>query len=171
MVNILGNFVYRTLFFAHKEFGGVPDGMVDPAILAEIEKCQENVTVQMQAYEFKGAVDTIMALAAFGNTYIQTSAPWKLIKTDRAAAAQVIKNGIQIAKALALLIEPVMPAKAQECWAQLGYSDAVTTHRIEEGTETIPACQVPPGSVVCPARRKPDPEAGCSAPAACPRSQ
>ena len=72
----------------------------------------------MKEYEFKGAVDTIMGLAAFGNTYIQTNAPWKLIKTDRDAAARIIKNCIQIVKALALLIEPVMPAKAQECWAQ-----------------------------------------------------
>jgi methionyl-tRNA synthetase len=143
VVNILGNFMYRTLFFAHKEFGGVPGGTVDPAILAEIEKCQKSVDAQMQAYEFKGAVDTVMALAAFGNTYIQTNAPWKLIKTDRAAAAQVIKNGIQIAKALALLIEPVMPVKAQECWAQLGYTDTVAPHRVDEGTETVPERQIP----------------------------
>ena len=88
----------------------------------------------MQEYEFKGAVDTIMALAAFGNTYIQTHAPWKLIKTDRAAAAQVIKNSVQIAKALALLIEPVMPGKGTECRAQLGYDDAVAAHRIIEAT-------------------------------------
>ena len=94
MVNILGNFVYRTLFFAHKEYGGVPAGAVDLTITAEIEKCLESVDKQMQEYEFKGAVDTIMALAAFGNTYIQTNAPWKLIKTDRAAAAQVIKNSV-----------------------------------------------------------------------------
>jgi methionyl-tRNA synthetase len=143
VVNIFGNFLYRTLFFAHKEFGGVPAGNVDPAILAEIEKCQKSVDNQMQAYEFKGAVDTVMALAAFGNTYIQTNAPWKLIKTDRAAAAQVIKNSIQIAKALSLLIEPVMPAKAQECWAQLGYTDKVAAHRVDEGVVIVPERQVP----------------------------
>ncbi len=126
--------MYRTLFFAHKEFGGVPDGTVDPAILArKSSRCLASVDRQMQEYEFKGAVDTVMALAAFGNTYIQTNAPWKLIKTDRAAAAQVIKNSVQIAKALALLIEPVMPEKAQECWAQLGYDDIVAAHRIDGG--------------------------------------
>ena len=38
VVNIFGNFVYRTLFFAHKEFKGVPSCPVDPAITAEIEK-------------------------------------------------------------------------------------------------------------------------------------
>ena len=64
-----------------------------------------------------------MTLAAFGNTYIQTNAPWKLIKTDRAAAAQVIRNCVQIVKALAILIEPVMPDTAQRCWTQLGFYD------------------------------------------------
>jgi methionyl-tRNA synthetase len=113
VVNIFGNFVYRTLYFAQKEWEGIPGGVVDPAITAEIEKCLTTVNGYMQEYEFKGAVDSIMALAAFGNTYIQTNAPWKLIKTDRAAAAQVIKNCVQITKALALLLEPVMPATAQ----------------------------------------------------------
>ena len=138
VVNILGNFMYRTLFFAHKEFGGVPAGAVDSAIIGEIEKCLSSVDSQMKGYEFKGAVDTIMALAAFGNTYVQTRAPWKLIKTDRSAAAQVIKNSVQIVKALALLIEPVMPAKAQACWAQLGYSDLVASHRVDEATDPVP---------------------------------
>jgi len=132
VVNILGNFVYRTLFFAQKEFGGIPKGTVDPAITAEIEKSLATVNQYMQDYEFKGAVDSIMALAAFGNTYIQTNAPWKLIKTDRDAAAQVIRNAIQVVKALALLIEPVMPETAAKCWAQLGYTSLVARHPISD---------------------------------------
>jgi len=138
VVNIFGNFVYRTLYFAQKEWEGIPEGAVDPAITAEIEKCLATVNGFMQEYEFKGAVDSIMALAAFGNTYIQTNAPWKLIKTDRAAAAQVIKNCIQNTKALALLIEPVMPATAQECWKQLGYHDQVANHPISDATYPVP---------------------------------
>jgi methionyl-tRNA synthetase len=120
VVNIFGNFVNRTLQFAYREFKGVPAGIVDPVITAEIEKCIKTVDNYMQEYEFKGAVDAIMALAAFGNTYIQGSAPWKQIKTDRNTAAQVIRNSVQIVKALALLIEPVMPDAAQRCWTMLG---------------------------------------------------
>ena len=138
VVNIFGNFVYRTLFFAHKEFNGVPSCPVDPAIITEIEKSILNVDRFMREYEFKGAVDAIMALAAFGNTYIQTNAPWKLIKTDRNAAAQIIKNCIQIAKAVSLLIEPVMPAKAQECWTMLGYTDNISNHPISEAVRHVP---------------------------------
>jgi len=138
VVNIFGNFVNRTLYFAQKEFGGVPPGPVDPAIIEEIEKTLKNVDALMRDYEFKGAVDAIMALAAFGNTYIQTSAPWKLIKTDRAAASQVIKNCIQIIKALALLMEPVMPDAAWRCWKQLGYFDAVANHPVSDATHPVP---------------------------------
>jgi len=138
VVNIFGNFVYRTLYFAQKEWEGIPGGVVEPAIIQEIEKCCATVDRYMQEYEFKGAVDAIMSLAAFGNTYIQTNAPWKLIKTDRTAAAQVIKNCVQITKALALLIEPVMPATAQECWKQLGYYDQVEKHPIGDATHAVP---------------------------------
>jgi methionyl-tRNA synthetase len=145
VVNIFGNFVYRTLYFAQKEFEGIPPGMVEPAIMTEIDKTLTNVDQLMRDYEFKGAVDAIMMLAAFGNTYIQTNAPWKLIKSDRAAAAQVIKNCVQIAKALAILIEPVMPDTAQRCWKQLGYYDQVADHPISNATYPVPeACINPP---------------------------
>jgi methionyl-tRNA synthetase len=113
--------------------------------MAEIEKTLANVDSLMKEYEFKGAVDAIMGLAAFGNTYIQTSAPWKLIKTDRAAAAQVIKNACQIIKALSLLIQPVMPEAAERCWKQLGYYDEVAKHPISDATHPVPeACIKPP---------------------------
>ena len=137
VVNIFGNFVYRTLFFAYKEFGGIPACPVDPAITAEIERSLANVDALMREYEFKGAVDAMMALAAFGNTYIQTQAPWKLIKTDREAAAQVIRNCIQIVKAVALLLEPVMPVKAQECWTMLGHNDTISAHPISEAVREV----------------------------------
>jgi methionyl-tRNA synthetase len=137
VVNIFGNFVYRTLYFSQKEFEGIPPGPVDPVITAEIEKTLATVEQQMRDYEFKGAVDAIMTLSAYGNSYIQTNAPWKLIKTDRTAAAQVIKNAVQIVKALALLIEPVMPDTAGRCWKQLGYDDSVAAHPISEATDPV----------------------------------
>jgi methionyl-tRNA synthetase len=145
VVNIFGNFVYRTLYFAQKEFEGIPPGPVDPVITTEIEKTLATVEQQMRDYEFKGAVDAIMTFAAYGNSYIQTNAPWKLIKTDRTAAAQVIKNAVQIVKALALLIEPVMPDTAGRCWMQLGYGDSVAAHPISEATDPVQeTCLGPP---------------------------
>ena len=145
VVNIFGNFIYRTLFFSQKEFGGVPEGSVDPEITARIEKTLAIVDGFMQEYEFKGAVDAIMGLAAFGNSYIQANAPWKMIKTDRDGATRIIKNCIQITKALALLIEPIMPATADRCWKMLGFYDDVSGHPVSDAKESVPeTCLNPP---------------------------
>ena len=173
VVNIFGNFVYRTLYFAQKEFEGIPAGTVDPVIMAEIEKTLATVDQFMRDYEFKGAVDAIMMLAAFGNTYIQTNAPWKLIKTDRAAAAQVIRNCIQIAKALAILIEAAGDA---------GYCPAVLDRaRVLRQGRSPPdqRCHPPgPGGVhqaahppLCQDGRHPDCRARRPAPETCGRCQ
>jgi methionyl-tRNA synthetase len=145
LVNTLGNFVYRTLYFAHKEYGGIPEGTPGNEILGEIEKSLAGVDVAIREYDFKAAVDTMMALAAFGNNYIQTNAPWKLIKTDRDAARNVILNCLQIVKALALVIEPVIPVKADAIWKGLGYTDQVQAHSVREGLHGIePAGLAPP---------------------------
>jgi methionyl-tRNA synthetase len=82
----------------------------------------------VREYEFKGAIDAIMALAAYGNSYIQNAAPWKLLKEDKAAAEQVIRDCLQIAKALVLLFDAVIPESAAEAWHLLGYDDTIQDH-------------------------------------------
>lgn len=143
LVNILGNFVYRSLFFAHKEFGGIPEGQISPEVTAEIQKCLHVVDATMQAYEFKGAVDTMMTLAAFGNNYIQTQAPWKQIKNDRKASEKTIRDCVSLVHALALIIEPVMPGKAQEIWTMLGNTDEIAGHSIGEALQDLDTRDLP----------------------------
>ncbi|QYZ78752.1 methionine--tRNA ligase [Methanofollis formosanus] len=137
IVNTLGNFLYRTLHFAQKFFGGVPAGTAAPEVTAEIERSLAAVDHAVREYEFKGAVDAMMALAAYGNTHIQNHAPWKLIKEDREAAAQVIVDCLQVAKALTLLVEPVLPEAAQRAWEMLGHEDAVSAHPVSEGLAPV----------------------------------
>ncbi|MEI6293436.1 MAG: methionine--tRNA ligase [Methanomicrobiales archaeon] len=132
LVNTLGNFVYRTLYFAHKEYGGIPEGEAESRITDEITRCLATVDSAIREYEFKNAVDAMLGLAAFGNNYIQTNAPWKLIKNDKDEARNVIRNCLQIVKALALIIEPVMPGKAGAIWAMLGYPDNLADHLVNE---------------------------------------
>jgi len=140
LVNTLGNFIYRTLYFAHKEFGGIPDGETGEEILEEIQKCLSSVDTAVREYEFKNAVDAMMGLAAFGNNYIQTQAPWKKIKTDKDEARIVIRNCLQIVKALALVTEPVMPDKAAGIWTMLGNRDSIATHLMNEAVVGLPQC-------------------------------
>jgi methionyl-tRNA synthetase len=148
LVDTLGNFLYRTLHFAHKKIGQIPEGSADEAILGEITTRLREVESSVREYEFKNAVDGMMALASFGNTYIQQNAPWKLIKEDPKAAQAVIRNCLQIAKALALFFAPVIPVKSQEIWAMLGYGDSVEEHRVAEAIEGFAHTALPSPRIV-----------------------
>jgi len=120
VVNTLGNFVYRTMHFAYKEYGGIPEIAPQKEIFERIQETIDSAHASITSYEFKETVDTIMALAAYGNNYIQNNAPWTLKKTDPAAAEQIIADCLQLTKALSILIEPVMPEHAQKIWDLLG---------------------------------------------------
>jgi methionyl-tRNA synthetase len=143
LVGTLGNFIYRTMHFAAKEFGGVPTLAAEPMIIDEIERSLDAVDRAMREYEFKAAADAMMALASFGNAYIQNNAPWKLIKQDREAAEQVIANCLQIVKALLLVFEPLLPETMQRAWEMLGNTDAARSHAVREGAEPLGARQLP----------------------------
>ena len=143
IVGTLGNFLYRTMYFAEKEFAGVPDRAPQPAILEEIERSLAGIDAAMRDYDFKNAVDSMMALASFGNAYIQNNAPWKLIKEDRAAAQQVIADCLQIVKALVLVFQPLMPDAMQRAWTMLGYGDDIAAHPIAEATAPVGARALP----------------------------
>jgi methionyl-tRNA synthetase len=148
LVDTLGNFFYRTLHFAGKKLGGIPDREADPEILAAIARCRDEVDTAMRAYEFKNAIDAMMALASFGNGYIQNNAPWKLLKEDREAAEQVIRNALQLAKALTLLFAPVIPEKAQAAWESLGYNDAISAHGLAEAEEGFESRKLPAPAIL-----------------------
>lgn len=139
IVGTLGNFIYRTMYFAEKEFSGVPDVAPQPGIIEEIERSLAAIDTRMRDYDFKGAVDGMMSLASFGNAYIQNNAPWKLIKEDQAAAKQVIADCLQMVKALTVVFQPLMPGSMQRAWTMLGYDDDLAAHPIAEATAPIGA--------------------------------
>src|SRR5512145_2339913 len=58
LVAVLGNFLYRTMLFAFKNYGEVPEGELEPEVKGEIEKALKEVKAGMTEYEFKKAVDS-----------------------------------------------------------------------------------------------------------------
>ena len=137
LVGTLGNFIYRTLLFAHKNFGTVPDGDIDPEVMEKIGDARDAVTMAFNEYEFKRGIDAAMNLAAFGNVYFQSNEPWQLVKTDVLGAGKVVRNCLQIVKALAVLFEPVMPATASAAWAQVGMDAGLDGASYDEATAEI----------------------------------
>ncbi|AAM07394.1 TPA: methionine--tRNA ligase [Methanosarcina acetivorans] len=139
LVAVLGNFLYRTMLFAFKNYGEVPEGKLEPEVSAEIEEALKEVKEAMAEYEFKKAVDSAMALASFGNTYFQSHEPWKLIKEDRSACGQVIYNCLHLAKALSLIFEPVLPQTMETAWKGLGQESDIHASRYEEALVPLKA--------------------------------
>ncbi|MFP3951523.1 MAG: methionine--tRNA ligase [Candidatus Bathyarchaeia archaeon] len=122
LVAKLGNFLYRATLFAHRNYGAVPEGEVEREIYAEVENTIEAFRRAIDEYKFKMISDAVLALSSYANRYIQSREPWKLIKTDPKSAALVIYNSLWLAKALAVLMDPIMPGKAEMLWKQLGYN-------------------------------------------------
>ncbi|MBP2030024.1 methionyl-tRNA synthetase [Methanohalophilus levihalophilus] len=133
LVGVFGNFLYRTLLFTFKNFKEIPEGEIKKETLDEIAKTIESTNEAMENYEFKKYADTAMALASYGNTYFQSNEPWKLVKEDKDACGEVIANCIQIAKALCLLFEPILPEKMEDAWEQIGMETDVHTAGYAEG--------------------------------------
>ena len=135
LVAIFGNLVYRVLSFASKNFGVVPDGDIEKEVFEAIKKTKEEVISAVEDYEFKKFVDAVMKLADFGNSYFQREEPWHLIKQGdqgRERCGAIVKNVLQLIKAICILLEAVMPAKMEEAWQQLGMENDVHTVQLDE---------------------------------------
>jgi methionyl-tRNA synthetase len=133
LVGALGNFINRALTFTAKNFAGqVPAGEIDPEVMAKIKETMQEVSAALDEYEFKKASDSVMSLADYGNIYFQNHEPWKLVKSDMAAAASVLYSCLQIAKALIIFMEPVMPSKMQNAWKQMGLEGDVADRLFSE---------------------------------------
>ncbi|MEM2120986.1 MAG: methionine--tRNA ligase, partial [Archaeoglobaceae archaeon] len=119
VIATLGNFLFRILSFAWKNFEKVRMN-VDEEILNVIAQTRDKVVNAVKKWEFKTATDAIMELASYGNAYFQNSKPWELIKVDREKAEKVVANALQIAKALIILNYPVMPGSMEKIAKAMG---------------------------------------------------
>jgi len=129
LVATYGNFIYRGLHFTSKHFGSVPQGTLEPKLKKAIESTIEAIITVTNEYELKKVADEVLKLASIGNEYFQTNAPWKLVKEDKEKCGHVLFNAIALTKALAVLIEPIMPNISEAVWNQLGY-DGPTIHEV-----------------------------------------
>jgi methionyl-tRNA synthetase len=139
LVGDLGNFVYRSLLFAHRNYEGTPDAAVSDEVAERIEDAVEAYGVAVNDYSVKKLGDVTLQLARFGNEYIQRHEPWTLVDEDPEQAAQVIRDCVQLSKAVAVLFEPIAPGKAADLWAQLEEDGAVADATLDD------ALAAPPG--------------------------
>ncbi|ELZ92760.1 methionine--tRNA ligase [Haloferax sulfurifontis] len=135
LVGTVGNFLYRSMLFAYRNFEGTPEADVSEEVEARIEEAIDEFEAGINDYSVRQAGNAAVRLAQFGNEYIQRNEPWKLTDEDPEAAARVIRDCVQIAKAIAVLFFPVAPGKMQALWEQLGEDGSVTDTRVDAAFE------------------------------------
>ncbi|MBF9236860.1 methionine--tRNA ligase [Hymenobacter sp. BT683] len=148
LVATLGNFINRAAVLTHKFFDGKVPAVshledFDRVTLAQASEFPAKVGELIENYRFRDALAEVLNLARLGNKYLAETQPWHLIKTDVARTGTVLHVALQIAAALAPLLEPFLPESAQKLatmlnielgnWASAGRSDVLPAgHQLRE---------------------------------------
>lgn len=129
LVGKYGNFFNRTLNMINKNFGGtlgidfddVKDNLNenDKEMVEAIETLPNQIGDLFAKTEFRMAYKEIMRYASIGNTYLEKSAPWTMIKNgDLESAKKVLYLCLNMAKSLAIVASPIIPNKTAEIWSE-----------------------------------------------------
>lgn len=111
---ILGNFVNRTMVFAHKYFDGkIPDAGklldIDENMMLKLKSGLELIAGCYENYRFKDAVTESMNVVRDANKYFNDTEPWKAVKSDKQRCGTIINTCIQLAHSFAIIFNPILP--------------------------------------------------------------
>jgi methionyl-tRNA synthetase len=121
LVATWGNLANRVLAFCYKHWdGNVPD--IDPAslrtadleLLASIDAGFESVGKELDAVHLRAALQEAFRLAGEVNKYLDSSAPWFEIKTDKEAAAKSVYTALKAIDSLKVLFAPFLPFTSEK---------------------------------------------------------
>ncbi|UCD99411.1 MAG: methionine--tRNA ligase [Chloroflexota bacterium] len=139
LVATWGNLANRVLSFAFKHWDGqVPTpGDLRPAdkeILETVEKGFQTIGEHIQVVNLRAGLTEAMRLAAEVNKYLDQSAPWFEIKSDKAAAGTTIYTALRTIDSLKILLSPYLPFSSEQLHQFFGYAAPIFG---EQFTETV----------------------------------
>ncbi|MFP4176696.1 MAG: methionine--tRNA ligase [Candidatus Brocadiia bacterium] len=137
----LGNLFHRTMTFAHRYFDGrIPERVKptpeDTDMLERLEKLPDRVARHIEDFEFKAALNCLMADARECNRYIDSREPWALRKEDREQCGTVINVLLNCLKRLAVVFEPFLPFSAEKAGRMLACNEHELTW--DKAAEPLP---------------------------------
>lgn len=130
LVATWGNLANRVLSFAYKHWHGVvPDPgelvSLDQRLLETIEGGFETVGKELEAVHLRAALGEAMRLASEVNKYLDQTAPWTAIKTDKTAAARSIYTALRAIDSLKILFAPFLPFSSERLHAFFAYTHPI----------------------------------------------
>ena len=130
LVATYGNLVHRVLSFTYRNFDGkIPEpgplSEADRNLLDAARAAMESVDRSLYNCRFKAAIAQAFALAQETNRYLDSTVPWKTIKTDRQDAATSLWVCIAVINCLKMALFPFLPFSSQQLHEFLGFDGTV----------------------------------------------
>jgi len=113
LIDNISNLVNRVVALAGRLYEGRVKGAPEGRVLERIQKAKDQVEREIGGGALAPALRRIAELAVFGNHYFQEERPWEGGKPE------VIASGLQLVKALAILLEPFVPSFSKEVYRML----------------------------------------------------
>jgi methionyl-tRNA synthetase len=127
LANNLGNLYSRVVTLITKNYGGVLEGTatLEPEPIAaelELTVLVKEIAGHVEACQYNQALQKlVLHYLTPANQYLETHAPWKLVKTDLAAAKKVLFNAIQPLRVAAILLKPFIPRSAETIYRSFNF--------------------------------------------------
>ncbi|MER5408094.1 methionine--tRNA ligase [Streptomyces sp. NPDC002769] len=166
LANDYGNLASRVAAMVGKYFGGVLPGTTTAG---DAEKAIQDGLVKAVAeadrrigddVDFQGGILAVFDFVKQVNGYITEQEPWKVAKDDspegQARLATILYTAAESLRAVAVLLNPVMPDTSQKLWDSLGAEaslGALADQKVQEAGEwgrLRPGATVTKGAVLFP---------------------
>lgn len=144
LADVLGNLVSRVTKFAKSKFGdaipaGGHFGAQETALIADLGARVRDYEALMEAMEVRKAAAELRAIWVVGNEYLQSAAPWTVVKTDPEQAQAMIRLAMNLIRLYAVLSRPFIPDAAANMMAALGCDDWAWPDDMSAALRTLPA--------------------------------
>jgi methionyl-tRNA synthetase len=123
LANDFGNLASRSAAMIEKYCGGVlPDVSKDAGLEQALKQTVSSADAAMCALDFQGGIVAIMDFCKKVNGYVTEKEPWILAKdpSNKEVLEEVLYNTAESLRALAVLLNPLMPDTCEILWQSLG---------------------------------------------------
>jgi methionyl-tRNA synthetase len=138
LIGNLANLVNRTLQFVQRFYDGrLRAGRPDAEFWKGVRAAEEAIGAHFERVELRDAFRATIALSSLGNKRFQDGEPWKGVKENPEATADLIWNLAYLVRDLAILVSPFLPGTAERiarmlglerlAWADLGRLEGITS--------------------------------------------
>lgn len=151
LANDFGNLASRLTAMIEKYCGGiVPKSSHDLGLNTTLFDTVEKADAAICDLDFQGGIVAIMDFCKRVNGYVTEKEPWILAKdpANQDELNSVLYNTAESLRALAVLLNPVMPATCEILWDSLGANQSIGALKDQRIDSVAAWGQLPPGSIV-----------------------